>query len=267
MPSAPGRFVWHDLMTTDAEASLELLTGLFGLGIVAHQVAEEMSYLILTAPGSDEPVFGCVPIEAEQGQRSHWIAYLTVADFAAALERVDELGGAVHVSSEPDGDEEVEESELSALVAGAVAIATDPQGAVFAPYGPDEEVAERDGLAPVGRIAWYELMAADPASAAAFYRDLVGIEVGDPVDRGEQGPALPLSRAGRVFGLVRNRLPGSPFPPHWSLYFRVEDLDATIAKARELGGYIYEDPAPLDAGRRATLLDPSGAPIGIWQPG
>ncbi len=264
MAPAPGRFVWHDLMTTDVEATLEFLVGLFDLEIAAHDVAEEIQYLMLTLKGSNEALFGCVPIEAEEGQRSHWIGYLTVADFKAALADVTGAGGVVYVQP---GDDDDDDDDAAGLMAGAAAIVTDPLGAVLSPYKSAEDIAELDDLVPVGRIGWHELMTSDPAAATRFYGELVGWKGGDAVDRGEEGAVIPLARGGSVFGLARQSLPGSPFPPHWSVYFRVADLDATIARARELGGFIFEDPAALDSGRRAMLLDPSGAPIGVWQPG
>jgi predicted enzyme related to lactoylglutathione lyase len=51
-------------------------------------------------------------------------------------------------------------------------------------------------------------------------------------------------------------------------YVRVEDADATVAKARQVGGVVHVEPmSVLDYGRMAVLADPTGAVFGIWQPG
>jgi predicted enzyme related to lactoylglutathione lyase len=56
-------------------------------------------------------------------------------------------------------------------------------------------------------------------------------------------------------------------PPTWNSYVSVEDADAAVARAAELGGTAH---APafdvLEAGRMAVLQDPQGAFFMVWQP-
>jgi predicted enzyme related to lactoylglutathione lyase len=57
-------------------------------------------------------------------------------------------------------------------------------------------------------------------------------------------------------------------PPAWSNYVSVADADATAARAREAGGNLLAEPMDvMDLGRMAIFADPSGAVLGIWQPG
>jgi hypothetical protein len=61
---------------------------------------------------------------------------------------------------------------------------------------------------------------------------------------------------------------GPEFPPAWSSYVAVDDLEASAAKVTAAGGSILV--APMDipvAGRMAFVLDPTGAAIGLWQAG
>jgi predicted enzyme related to lactoylglutathione lyase len=254
--SVVSRFVWFDLMTTDLAASAEFLQALLGYELAQATVNEDgVQYYMMTPPGLDEALFGLVPIEPTDGMRSHWIGYLTVDDVNDAVDDVREAGGAVHVPPSDDGEDDA-----------PFAVVTDPQGAPFAPYRSQGEVKPPGELAEIGRVAWFELMTTDVDAAANFYGEIVGWQVGDSLDLGEQGAARPLSAGGSTFGLVRNLLPGSATGPQWNHYIRVADLDATVALARELGGFLYEDPLPLGkAGRRATILDPSGAPIAVWE--
>jgi len=272
MATRPGRFIWHDLMTIDLETSLVFLSEVLGFDVIEAELIEGMPYYMCAIPGTDDPVFGVVPIEPEEGQRSHWTAYLAVDSLDDTLSQLTEEGGIVHIEPEdvtPDPDSEDSEvlDRLAQLGSGRVAIVTDPQGAVFAPM----EVAQRPeppaGLVPPLHIAWHELFTRDIEGAAAFYQALAGWQVGPPVEREIEGTVRPLAHEGRVFGMVRPDLSGTPFPPHWGIYFRVEELDAVLGRLRDAGGAIYEDPAPLDAGRRAQILDPTGAPIGLWQAG
>jgi predicted enzyme related to lactoylglutathione lyase len=52
-------------------------------------------------------------------------------------------------------------------------------------------------------------------------------------------------------------------PPHWLVYFTVEDTDATLQKAQELGGRVLFGPMDIPQGRFAVLSDAQGAPFGV----
>ena len=47
-------------------------------------------------------------------------------------------------------------------------------------------------------------------------------------------------------------------PPHWIPYFVVDDTDAAIARAEELGGKGQSDAMDIPPGRFAVLADPQG---------
>jgi uncharacterized protein len=60
---------------------------------------------------------------------------------------------------------------------------------------------------------------------------------------------------------------GLEAPSHWLTYLACDDVDATAAKAEELGGRTYK--APFDVptvGRMAILADSTGAVFGIFHP-
>jgi uncharacterized protein len=53
-------------------------------------------------------------------------------------------------------------------------------------------------------------------------------------------------------------------PPHWLVYFAVDDADGKASKAKELGATIISPPADIpDTGRFAIIQDPQGAVFGI----
>ena len=47
-------------------------------------------------------------------------------------------------------------------------------------------------------------------------------------------------------------------PAAWSIYFQVDDVDASLAKVAELGGTIEHSAEDTPYGRLATALDPTG---------
>ena len=48
-------------------------------------------------------------------------------------------------------------------------------------------------------------------------------------------------------------------PAQWSVYWEVDDADATVAKVKALGGSVVMDPETTPYGRLAVVTDPAGA--------
>ena len=112
-----------------------------------------------------------------------------------------------------------------------------------------------------GRFSWNELVTTDVAGATAFYSSLLGWTTS------AFSPEYSLfNKEGQgVGGLMKTPQPG--MPAQWVAYITVEDVDATAAKAVELGGKIVLSPLDVpNVGRIAVLLDPQNAPIGIFKP-
>jgi predicted enzyme related to lactoylglutathione lyase len=51
--------------------------------------------------------------------------------------------------------------------------------------------------------------------------------------------------------------------PAWNLYFGVDDTEAVIAQAAELGGQTVMGPMPVPSGRFAVLRDPQNAVFSV----
>ena len=53
-------------------------------------------------------------------------------------------------------------------------------------------------------------------------------------------------------------------PPHWGVYFSVEDCDAAAEKVTSLGGVVHRPPADIPGtGRFAVVQDPQGGVFNI----
>ena len=62
--------------------------------------------------------------------------------------------------------------------------------------------------------------------------------------------------------------PGMDLADLWGVYLTSADAAGTLAEAVALGATTRLEPSPVaDLGVQALLDDPSGARIGIWQPG
>ena len=88
----PGRFVWHDLMATDAEGSLAFYGKLFDWRVEAVPMMGTTYHMIHCGPG---PIGGVM--QEKNIPVSHWMPYLAVDDVDRAAAKVAQLGGSVCV--------------------------------------------------------------------------------------------------------------------------------------------------------------------------
>jgi predicted enzyme related to lactoylglutathione lyase len=113
---------------------------------------------------------------------------------------------------------------------------------------------------------WADLSSTDDAAAAAFYGEVFGWEwnelpMGDMVHRDGQ-------IGGKLVAGVDPVMPGSDMPTTWGNYVFVDDIQATWAKALELGATGLGEPMDvMGQGWIGALIDPTGAFFGLWQPG
>lgn len=61
-------------------------------------------------------------------------------------------------------------------------------------------------------------------------------------------------------------LPEGGVPANWQVYFAVENTDASIETALQLGGRIIQAAEDTPFGRMETLIDPTGSSFRIAQP-
>jgi predicted enzyme related to lactoylglutathione lyase len=55
-------------------------------------------------------------------------------------------------------------------------------------------------------------------------------------------------------------------PPMWNTYLAVDSVDEATAKVEAAGGKVAMAPFDvMDAGRMSFVMDPSGAPVALWQ--
>jgi predicted enzyme related to lactoylglutathione lyase len=56
-------------------------------------------------------------------------------------------------------------------------------------------------------------------------------------------------------------------PSHWTPYVRVDDASLACSRAIEVGGSVAVEPFTVEgAARIALIVDPVGAPFGVWEP-
>ena len=121
-----------------------------------------------------------------------------------------------------------------------------------------------------GTFSWIDLLTPDAGAAKRFYQGLCGWDaVDNPTDRGGVYVQFTLQdQPVAGMGEMSDEMKASGMPATWNSYVTVQDVDATTARAAELGATIAMPPMQvMDAGRMSILADPTGAHLSLWQPG
>jgi uncharacterized protein len=115
-----------------------------------------------------------------------------------------------------------------------------------------------------GIFSWNELMTRDAAASAKFYTALFGWSR-EEMDM--QGITYSMFKTGdrAVCGMITLSPEAESMPVMWMPYVTVEHLEASVARAKELGATVHKEITTIQMGRFAILADPQGAVIGLWQ--
>lgn len=244
---APGTPSWVDI-GTDVEAA----KGFYGqlLGWTAQEAGppEETGGYGFFMKG-DKMVAGYGP-QQNPGPPA-WSVYVATADADETAAKVEKAGGTVVAPP------------MDVMGAGRMAVFQDPTGAFFSTWQAGDHRGAQLWSEP-GAVSWVELNTRDAARAKEFYPAVFGwteethagemtyteFHLGEPAIGGMM--ELPASVPAQV-------------PPHWLAYFGVDDVDASTAKAKELGANVMVEPMdiPGGGGRFAVILDPQGAAFGL----
>lgn len=246
-----GKFIWHDLVTTDLEADKRFYSGLFGWTYEQRRGPNGNPYTL--AKSGDRFVAGMVVEQRPKdgSDISRWLGYLSVPN----------LGLAVKQNGTAGGSTVVERLDISDFV--RVAAIIDPQGAVLGLAQSSIDDPDDSHAGKPGRVVWDELLASDPAAAARFYKALAGYKVNMQQRNGGEYTLLIADGVKRA-GILENPLDG--VEPLWLTYFGVQDVKATAAKVSGLGGRVLLAPAAhIRDGKLALVVDPSGALLALQQ--
>jgi len=247
---APGGFCWIELATTDQNAAKQFYGPLFGWSVMDLPMGPNAFYTMFQIDGADAAA-GYTMTEREQGIPPHWNLYIAVDDVDDTAARAGELGGTVLAAP------------FDVMDAGRMAVIQDPTGAVFCAW----QAKNSPGMGITGEngtLCWADLNTPDAGTAKQFYEGLLGWTL----VAGENDPNgyLHIKNGEQFIGGVPTAEQQNPnAPPHWMLYIQVGDVDATTAKAKDLGGAVYMPPMTLEnVGRFAVLADPQGAAFSIF---
>jgi predicted enzyme related to lactoylglutathione lyase len=254
MADLRGRFLWHELLTTDTGAAQPFYTRVVGWRVEAWQ--DNPSYLMWIA-GSG-PVGGLMTLPREAGTMGappNWLTYIGTPNVDATVSQATQRGARV-----------LKAAETMDRV-GRFAVLADPQGAVFALFTPQTPRAW--STPQLGEFSWHELATTDPDGAFGFYSALFGWEKTDAMD---MGPGLGVYQmyglGGAPMGGIYRKPADMPAPPNWLPYALVPNADQAADRARAAGGQILNGPMDVPGGDRiAVIMDAQGAAFAVHSRG
>ncbi|MGW5234100.1 VOC family protein [Streptomyces nodosus] len=224
---------WVDVQLSDVEAGKRFYGGLFGWDFE-------------TAYGSSAwALLGGAPVAALAPKRDGrmptvWTVYFATPDALTLSGRIRASGGQVVVPPTP----------VDTL--GTVALAADPEGAVFGLWQAGALAGFGKRHEP-GSFTWAELYARDTTAANAFYTGLFHDALFGPGAVPDFGRAPILS----VFP--------AEMPSHFLVHFGIADGEAALGAVARLGGRVQVPPFDTSYGRVAVVTDDQGASFALLQ--
>jgi len=242
----PGTPSWVDLSSPDLSGAKAFYGALFGWAATEGS-PEAGGYCMFQKQGKN--VAGLGPV-MDPAQAPAWMTYVSVHDVDATMAKVGAHGGTTLVAP------------MDVLDVGRMAVFLDPTGAALALWQPRAHIGADLANEP-GTFTWNELQTRDTAAAAVFY----GAVFGWGAASREDGylTYTEWNRGGDSVGGMMDMPSEMPpqIPAYWLVYFAVEDCDASVTRATELGGATLLDPMDMAPGRFAVLSDPTGAVFAV----
>jgi len=248
---AQGTPSWVDLQTTDPEAAKAFYGELFGWQFDEQAMPQGGTYSMALKDGElVAAVSAQVPEVAAQGLPPFWNTYITVNDVDAATAAVEGAGG--QVCMQP----------FDVMDAGRMSAVADPSGAVVNLWQANQHIGATLVNEP-GALIWNELLTDNGEAVYAFYGKVLGLTA-EASDMG----GMPYT----LFKVGDDMVAGSMPPPmegisnHWHVYVAVEAMGPALEKARKLGAKVINGPMPTPIGPMATISDPQGAVVSLFEP-
>ncbi|MBL8982307.1 MAG: VOC family protein [Gemmatimonadetes bacterium] len=240
-----GRFLWHQLNTPNADAALAFYTAVCEWGRESWQPdPSQPAYQMWK--GSAGAHSGVMQMPPDSKDPAHWLGYISTPDVDATVSTVKGLGGALVFGP------------MDIPSVGRFAVMTDPDGAMFAPFTPTQEMPPTPP--GTGDFSWFELATRDIPKALAFYGAVFGWTAGDAMDMGPNGIYQFFNRDGQMMGGMYQVSASGPMamPPGWIHYVTVADLNAAVGRVKAGGGNVFVE-TDIPGGRIAMCTDPQGA--------
>lgn len=247
---APGVPMWVDVSSPDIDKSKAFYSGLLGWEAQTVPDPQAGGYTMFFRDG--KMVAAAMPTFSPD-QPPVWSTYVHAEDVDTVAAKAKEAGG--QVPMEP----------MDVMGQGRMAYLQDPTGAYIGVWQPQMHRGA-ELVNETGSFCWNELYTRDMPRARDFYSKVFGWGI-DENDMNGSGKYTLFQVDGRSIagGLDMTTMLPESVPPHWLVYFTVDNAADTVAKTKELGGEVISGPMDTPMGPIAILKDPVGAYFAVIQ--
>lgn len=251
-----GMFSWTDISLADVQAGRDFYQQLFGWeGVEQFDPDGNLIYVLFSKDGELAAGMGPMPPEMQaSGFPPMWQSYVSVDSVDEVVAAATAAGASVVLPA------------MDVMDSGRMAILSDVTGGAFSIW---EAGTHRgaDRFNDPGFMSWNELATRDVSAAQAFYGAVFGWTY--QTDEMPTGMRYTMIMNGdRPNGGMMAMTEEWPaeIPPHWMVYFRVADLEASLVRLTNLGGSISVEPFDTPAGKMAVVGDPQGGTFSMIGP-
>ncbi len=190
---------------------------------------------------------------AAMGAPQHWVGDVAVDDVDASAKRFVEMGAQQLGPTQhlPDGSSR--------------AVFRDPFGGAVIGLTSGQAVTHR--AAAKERVAWHILHTREHERAFAAYASLLGWTITEELDLGDRGKhqMFACDASGETVGSVANTALSPQIHVQWMHFFRVPDIQRSLAKVAELGGIALPAMETPTGDLVAPCDDPQGGAFALYQ--
>ena len=235
---------WVELFTSDPDRGKSFYGELFGW--TSEDAGEEYGgYINFSKDGVR--VAGCMRNDGSSGMPDLWSIYLATDDAQKVQEAATANGGGVIVPA------------MQVMSLGSMVVVSDPGGAAIGGW----QSGEHRGFGlynEPGTPSWFELHTRAYDDSVRFYDEVFKWDSHVLSD----APDFRYTTYGEGDDALAGIMDATGFlpegvPSHWSVYFEVEDVDASLARVADLGGTTVVPGEDTPYGRLATAADSTGA--------
>jgi predicted enzyme related to lactoylglutathione lyase len=246
---APGTPTWVDLTAKDLAGTVRFYEQLFGWK--GEDQGEEAGHYTLMR--SNGKMVAAITPPMDPNMPPVWSTYIATQNAEETAKKVEAAGGKTLMAP------------FQVMDQGTMAAFMDPTGAAFCVWQP----AAMKGAEMVnqpGSFSWNELATRDMNAAKSFYSKVFGwTPKGNPMPDGSEYVEWQLDGKSIGGGMTMGSMFPPDVPPHWLVYFTVNNTDDTVKRAQEMDGRVLAPAMDIPQGRFAVLANPEGAPFAVIQ--
>lgn len=240
-----GELIWADLYSANVESSINFYSNTFGWTVKSFGKKADKYRIFYDG---EKPIAGLLARDArrKKTEQAVWIGSITNRDISISLTKAVANGATIILNSHHFD------------LYGERAVLADSDGGVLALLTIDESIKQHNNIST--KWNWAQLFSIDTKKSAKFYQEVFGYSA-EVID--ESKATYFLLQQEQYLASIVNLPESFEQRNRWVNFLSVDDLKATISKAKSNGAEVIFEPSSNTS--LAIIADPDGAFIGLIQ--